>query len=145
MWSLTFDRSALELDDLVIDGDPFAGSFHLPEDGLEWPAFKFRYGYAPESRDVPGRTLLAAVLDASSLPAVIYAHADTTAALKAAQAELEAAVSQWSYDVTLTVDGQSWTWAADPSWPSWGPIDSGMVRARLSRASLVIPINPPTT
>lgn len=142
MQSLTIARDSLVLADLVIDNNPHTGDFHIPEDGLERPGFSMRHTFAPDSAYFPGRTLLAAVTDASNLPVVIYAHADTSAGLEAAIAELEAALTQWDYDVTLSVDGQARTWPAMPEYPQWGPVDSGMVRAHMARASVVIPLNP---
>lgn len=141
VWSLTIARES-PLADLVITNDPHAGNFHLPEDGLERPGFTMRRTYAPDSAYFPGRTLLAAVADASTLPVIIYAHATTSALLVTAMAELEAALTQFAYDITLSIDGQAKTWLADPELPQWGAIDSGMVRAHMARASVVIPINP---
>ena len=101
-----------------------------------------RRTYAPDSAYFPGRSLLAAVSDASTLPVVIYAHATTSALLKTARTELETALTQWAYEVTYAEDGQTWTWLADPELPQWGAVDSGMVRAHIARASVVIPLNP---
>jgi hypothetical protein len=140
--SLTIDRASLSLSPLVITNDPYAGNFHIPEDGVEWPGFSMRRTYAPDSAYFPGRTLLAAVGDASTLPATIYTHAATSALLETARDVLEAALSQWSYEVTLSVDGQARTWLADPELPQWGVVDSGMVRAFMARATVVIPLNP---
>lgn len=140
--SVTFDRTALSLADLVISNNA-ANSLYLPEDAAAWPAFSMRRTYLPDSNWVAGQQLKAAVQSASTLPLVIYAHASTTAALKTAMNELASASSQWAYDITLTVDGQSWTWPADPELPQWGDVDSGMVRAHMARASLIVPINPP--
>jgi hypothetical protein len=141
-WLLTIDRTSLSLSPLVISNDPFAGNFHLPEDGLERPGFTMRRLYAADSAYFAGRVLLAAVADASTLPAVIYAHAASSAALSVAMAELEAATTQFAYSLTLSIDGEAQTWAADPELPQWGPVDSGLVRAHIARASIAIPINP---
>lgn len=142
MWSVTFSRTSLSLPDLVIGGDPNASNFHLPEDGADRPNMLMRRTYAPDSAYVGGRQMLAAVRDAGSIPLVIYVHATTAALLETAKDELEAATSQWTYDLTLTVNGQARTWAADPELPTWGALDSGMVKAHLARASIVIPLNP---
>jgi hypothetical protein len=79
IWQLTIDRSGLSEADLVIATDPFAGGFHLPEDGLPRPGFTIRRTYAPDSAWVGGRQLLAAVADAGSLPLVFYAHGTSAA------------------------------------------------------------------
>lgn len=142
--SLTINRvaSGLAITNLVIGTTFASGSLYLPEDGLTRPDMDYRRGYAPDSSYVPGRTLLAAVLEASTLPVTIYARAASTSALRTLEATLTAALAQWAYDVTLTVDGQSETWTGEPTRPAFGPVDSGMVRAFISRAALTIPINP---
>lgn len=143
MISLTFDRNSLSLTPLVVTSNPHGTTLHLPEDGLTWPAFGTRRTYAPDSAYAAGRALLAAVKDATEIPVTVYAHGDTTAALNAAQAELEAAVAQWSYDLTLTVDGVPHVYRAEIVLGiPWGPVDSGMVRAHMARTSFSIPLNP---
>lgn len=141
-WSVTFDRTSLSLSPLVIDNDPFTGNFHLPEDGTERPGRKIRRTYAPTSAYVAGSYLLAAVEDSGTLPLSIYVHGTDATDLEAAIDELEAAVTQFAYTVTVTVDGVARSFNADPELPSWGVLDSGMVGAHLARASIVIPINP---
>lgn len=140
--SVTFDRDSLSLSPLVINNDPTAGAFHLPEEGLERPARSIRRTYAPDSAYIPGRVLLAAVEEAGALSVTIYAHGADTEALADAILELETATTQFAYDLTLSIDGQDQVFAADPELPSWGPVDSGMVRAHMARASIVIPLNP---
>lgn len=142
MISVTFTRDALSLPDLVIGDDPFAGNFHIPEDGVTRPDFKMRRAYAADNPLFAGRQMLAAVPDAGTLPLKIYAHGATTAALNTARAVLDAAATQWAFTVTVTVDGQSETWDANPEFPEWGVIDLGMARAFMARCSLVLPVNP---
>jgi hypothetical protein len=142
--TLTISRPDDDGGDLVIstqpadDDDPYL----LPDGALSVPAFAFRYAYAPDSDYLPGKQLLGAVLDQATLPVVVHVRAVSTAALLAAQAVLEAAVSQWSYLVTVTLDGAARSWDADPSWPDWGEIDPGLSEQHMSRASIVIPVNP---
>lgn len=143
MLTLTLSRGRLSLPDLVIDSDPFTGSFHLPENGLEWPRFETRRTYAPASEIIPGRTLLSALLDVGTITATIYAHGDTAADVLAAMTELEDATTQWGYEASIDVDGERvGTWQAHPEAPAWGPIDTGHVRARFSVGTVVIPVNP---
>lgn len=125
---------------LVIGNDP-SGSLWLETIGR--PAFTFRKGYAPESRHTPGRVLLSAVMDQADIPCHVYARAASTAALEVIQAEVEEAVAQFLYDVTLTVDGAAKTFQAECTTPLWTEIDPGEVGAHLAHASLVIPVNPP--
>lgn len=144
MISLTFDRSSLSLADLVISTHPNSGALYLPEGGVTRPVFSTRYTRTPQSAYEDGNgDLLAAVREATDLPVTIYAHGEDTAALEAAKAALEAAVAQWSYDLTLTVDGAAVTYSAEILLDvPWGPVDSGLVRAHMAVASFSIPLNP---
>lgn len=142
MLSVTFTRAALSLPDLTIADNPFAASLWVPEDGVGAVGWDFRRTYAPDSGWQGGKGLLAAVREASTLPLTIYATAATSAALATVKDSLEAAAAQWSYTVTVTVDGVSESYNCEPAIPQWGPVDSGMVRAHMARCQLVIPVNP---
>lgn len=142
--TVTLDRGPDD-DALVIRQTPppsGQAGLWVPSDGVQRPTRGVRRTYAPDSAYFPGRVLLAAVEDASTLPLVIYAGADTSAALEALIDELEAATTQFAYDLTLSIDGQDRTWLADPELPQWGEVDPGMVAAHMARASIVIPLNP---
>lgn len=141
--TLTIDRSSLGLGDLVVGGTAPAGDgFFLRAGGLSEPTFDVRTTYAPDSAYVPGSQLLAAVLTAATLPAVVVAQASTTAGLAALKAELAAAVWQFAYPLTLTVDGTAHPWDAGPCWPAWGELSSAFVDAHMAAANLVIPVQP---
>lgn len=141
MISLTITRSALSLPDLVITDTP-GGDFWIPEDGFTEPEFAWRITYAPDSRYISGKEKLAAARDASSLPVTINAYGADAATLRANMNALVNALGQWSYDTTLTVDGQALgPWDSDPTSVVWFQ-DSGMVRAHLARATVSIPVNP---
>jgi hypothetical protein len=131
--SLTITRAALSLADLTIGDNPFAGDHHLPEGGLSWPQFTMRRAYFPDSDFVDGSLLSSAVKGMGTHALSIYAHGDTTAELFAAMDVLEAA---------FTIDGVSRTYAADPEFPQWGEVDSGMVRAHMARATVTVPLHP---
>lgn len=144
-YSVSIDRSSMvgDLDPLVITNNPHGTTLHLPEDFAVWPAFETRRTYAPDSGYEAGRTLLAAVQDAAELSLTVYAHGASGALLAAAKAELEAALAQWSYDLTLTVDSVAHVYHAEILLGvPWGAIDSGMVAAHLARTSFSIPLNP---
>lgn len=128
--------------DLVIYDHPNKGDFWVTEDGLTWPSFTMRRSYAPDSEAIGGKQLLRAVSDAGQTSLVIYAHADTTTALVALMDELEAATSQFGYDLTITLDGFTRTWPADAELPQWGQLDSGKARALMTTATITIPLNP---
>ena len=142
--SISIDRTSLGTTPLVITNNPHGTSLHLPEDAATWPVFDTRKTRGPASAYVKGPgALLAAVRDAAAMPVTIYAHADTAAALNTAKAELEAAVAQWSYGLTLTVDSVAHAYTAEILLDlPWGSVDSGMVRAHMASASFTIPLNP---
>jgi hypothetical protein len=139
--SLTIDRSSLSLSDLVIGTSPFGADMYLPEDGIERFDFDYRRSYAEGSTYAP-RALLAAILEPTTLSVAVYCRGASSAALATIETTLTTAMSQWAYDLTLTIDGVSQTVTGEPTRPAFGQIDSGMVRAFVSRATLSIPINP---
>lgn len=141
MLSVTFTRAALSLPDLAVGDHPGDGLW-IGEDGVGAVGWDFRRTYAPDSGWFSGKGLLAAVREASTLPLTVYAQAASSAELDALKAELEAAAAQWSYTVTVTVDGIATTYNCEPAIPQWGPVDSGMVRLHMARCQLVIPVNP---
>lgn len=136
MISLTIDRTGLSLADLVVDADPFTGDFHIPEDGLRWPRLAMRSVYAPESEFIQGRVKLAQVAGVADYPVTLYAHGTTTAEVFTAMDELEAAVTQFEFDLTVTIDGQSRTYLAEGDFPDWGEVDSGQVRGHLVKGTV---------
>jgi hypothetical protein len=137
--SLTIDRAGLSLPDLVITNDGFVS------DGL-WIAdfsealFEFRYGYAPPHPHIKGNQLLWAVLDQGGQPATVYARGTSSADLAAKKAIVEQAVSQFNYDLTVTVDGVAATFSTDPTWPQW-QADAGMSEAFMASTSLSFRVN----
>ena len=143
-YSVSIDRSALLLDPLVIDNNPFGTDFHLPSDGIGRPNFSLRKAYAPASEIMAGAQLLGVVSDVGSLPLRIYAHGTTTADLYANMAVLEAALGgQWAgYEFTQTIDGVARTYWADPELPTWGPVDSGEVAAFIAICTVTVPLQP---
>ncbi len=143
MWKVTIGRDSLSLPDLVIDGNPSTGDFHLTEEDCTWPAFTMRRTYAPSSENVGGEQLLAMVPNQGTLGLGIEAHGGSQAATATAKLELTAALTQFSYTLTLEVAGVAiGTYNADPEFPQWGELDSGNVRAAIDKATITIPINP---
>lgn len=138
--SLTIDRSALTLPDLVIGNDPSAGLW-LPEDGFTRPGKAWNRTVVRSSFG-HGAVQTRATLEQASINATIYAQGATTAALRTKQAELEDALFQWIFSATITEDGQALTYECDCADVGWGEADSGMVRAHLARASVTIPCYP---
>lgn len=140
--TLTIGRASLSLPDLVITNNPFGATFWLPEEGLEEPTVDWRLTYYPDAPDIAGKALRAAVLEHTAIPAAIYTQASDAATLQANKRELLNALGQFSYSVTLDLDGAADTYDADPCGPRWGPVDSGMVRSRIARAEVLIPVYP---
>ena len=140
MISLSIDRAALSLSALVIGNDPTSGLW-LPEEGQGRPGKVWRR-QTVRSPFVHGEVLTGAVLEQASIQRDIYAMGATTAALRTTQDELEEALFQWAYDVTLTEDGETLTYACDPADVSWGEADSGMIRGHIAKATVTIPCYP---
>lgn len=142
MISLSFDRSgmAVPLPTLTITETPPADGFWI--ETLGEPEFEERLTFAPDSDVIPGSQLKSAVVGMGRLPAVIYATAATSAALQIRKDELAAALWQFTYDLTRTVDGVATTYDAMPTLARWSA-DDGMVRAHLASTALSIPVNPP--
>jgi hypothetical protein len=138
--SLTIDRAGLSLPDLVITNDGFATGEGLWVADFSEAVFEFRYGYAPASPHVAGQQLLWAVLEQGGQPVTVYARGTSSADLAAKKATVEQAVSQFNYDLTVTVDGVSQTFSADPTWPQWAA-DSGMSEAFMASTSLAFRVN----
>jgi hypothetical protein len=140
-WSVAAG-AVLALSDLTIGDHPDDGTFWVPEDGVTWPSFAITRGYSPES-DAIGSELLKAVPGKGQTSLTIYAHATTLALLLDAMDELEAATSQFHYDLTFTLDGTvSRTWRADSELPQWGSLEAGKVKAKMTTATITIPLNP---
>lgn len=138
---VTFSRDG---DDLVITDHPDNGDgMWVTEDGITWPSFTMRRTYAPDSKDIGGRVLTAVVPDAGQTSLVVKLKGATPAALIALMDELEAATSQFTYTLTVAIDGVSRSWAADSELPQWGNFDSGQWKARMTTATITIPLNPP--
>lgn len=140
--SVAFDRTTLSLSTLTVTNTP-GGTYWIPSEGTEWPKFARRKTRAPASPYLSGPgVLLAKVADGGTLPLTVYASGATTAALETAKDALQAAVDQWSYTLTLTIDGTARAFIAECSDEeiTWGEINPGMVRAKIARGSLVVPL-----
>jgi hypothetical protein len=140
MLSISIDRTALSLAALVIGDTPATGLW-VPPDGVGRPAKTWRTASA-SSNFTHGEVPTRAVLEQSAQLLTVHAEAASTSALHALQDELEAAVFQFVYDVTVTEDGQARTWTCYPADVAWSDITPGMVAARLSTATLTIPCYP---
>jgi len=139
MLSLTVDRSGLSLGALVFS--TFDTGYWLPEDGISYPAKRWRKEYV-DSRNLHGSMLVRATLEQSAVAGTVYIKADTAAGLKTRRDEVEAAFGQFFYNVMIADDSGSVTYSADPADVDWGDVDSGMAAALIARASVNIPVYP---
>lgn len=137
---MSVDRSALSLAALVFDDD--GPTYRLTEQGLGRPAITWRRTAAPDSANVHGTEYIGAAKEQSSLPLEVKVYAASTAALDAACNELEDALSQFAYPVTVTEDGVTKVWSAGPADMSSGLVDSGDVPAHIRTYALSIPVYP---
>jgi hypothetical protein len=113
---VSIDRTSLSLSALVIaDASTPLATYVLTGSGLGRPAVTWRETYAPDNPYISGRTLLGAVKEQSSLPLEVLVQASTSAALDTAVQELADAVWQFSYDVTVTIDGLAKVWTCTPA------------------------------
>jgi len=130
----------------VTNAPPSASTdWHLPEGGLSFPDFEMRNTYAPDSDDVSGSELTAYALGPGTMPLVIEVHGTSTADMQTNRRALEAAFSQVGETITLSIDGQTETYPMFPTWPKWGVVNSGDLKAHIAVATLSVPVNPMTT
>lgn len=113
--TVSIDRSSLPgaLSPLVIADD--GATYQIGQDGLGRPARSWRTTNMPDSADVHGSEPIAAVLEQTSIPLEVIVKAASSAALNTAVEALFDALSQFTYKVTVTVDGVAKTWSASPA------------------------------
>lgn len=140
---VSIDRSSLSLGALVISSTP-TDTYVLTGAGLGRPGISWRYTYAPANPYIHGSALLGAVKDQSSLPLEVLVQSNTAANLDAAIKTLTDALDQFSYDVTVTVDGVAKTWSCDPG--SYASTDGQVNDARqvqfVEVLAITIPVYP---
>ncbi|HWU23093.1 MAG TPA: hypothetical protein VN088_16265 [Nocardioides sp.] len=141
--SVTIDRSALSLPSLIIGGTQTSQGIYLASDGLTAVSRTFSRLIA-QSPDFHGGVAYSATLEPSALPMHVYAASSTTAGVKALLDSLTQAVqAQWSYDVTVAVDGTTQTWSCSPGDVTPDPWTAPFVDAHVLGISLSLPIDIP--
>jgi hypothetical protein len=150
--TISIDRTGLSLLALVINGSKAAAlagaGYWLPEAengtaGLAVPSFQPRRIYAPDSQWVPGRRLLGSVLDQGALTIAVHVEAPDVSTLAARKSALETALWQFSYTVTVVVDGLTLgAYNAEPALLQWAAPSSWDRADNRARAVLQIPVNP---
>lgn len=119
--TVSIDRSSLSLSALTISSNS-TGTYTLTENGLGRPAITARTHYASESPYFHGSTHVAVTKDQSALPLEVLVQAASSTALDTAINALDAALWQFTYDVTVTVDGVAKVWSCSPA--SWSIAES---------------------
>jgi hypothetical protein len=127
---------------LVIGSAGEADTWALDREGLGDPDMNQRLGYAPDSSAIHGKELLSASLDQTSIPLKVHVYGTDSADLRANRDALTAALSQFSYTTTVTVDGVSQIWSCDPA--SWSPglVKVEQVSSFRQLLSITIPVFP---
>ena len=120
--SVSIDRTSLSLSPLVIDDNP-ASTYRIAQGGLSRPTITPRETNAPDSRYFEGTELLAVTREQTRVPVKVIVQGASWAAVESAVDALDAAVWQFMYDVTVTVDGVAKTWYCTPAIP----VPSGLI------------------
>jgi hypothetical protein len=111
--TVAIDRASLSLSALTIAND--GATYQIGMDGLSRPGRTWRITSAPDSADVHGSVPIAAALEQTSIPLEVIVKSTSSSALNTAVDALFAALSQFIYPVTVTVDGVAKVWSASPA------------------------------
>jgi hypothetical protein len=144
MLTITIGRDSLDLEPLVITGsrDTTPSGIWVPESGIEqMPGLEPLRTYAPASAYVR-RKLLAVVLNGNDLVATFRVQGTDADPLTSRRAELEQAVAQFVFPITLSIDGIGFTGEGEASWPAWSARTPDDRAANRDRCRLAIPVNP---
>jgi hypothetical protein len=142
--TITIGRDALELDPLVITGsrDTTPSGIWVPESGIEqMPNIEPLRTYAPTSAYVR-RKLLAVVSNGTDFIASYRLQGTDEDPLSERRTELQQAVAQFEFPLTVDIDGITVAGTGESSSPAWSartPHDRAYDR---DRCRLVIPVNP---
>jgi hypothetical protein len=139
--TLTLGRDSLDLPALVITGAPPAGGAGFRVDTLTRPARVWERERAA-SQWVHGAVQTRATLEVASFGLTVHAQAASAAALDALRDELDDALSQWTFPLTVNESGVSKVYDCDCADVSWQDYDSGMADAHLSTATVTVPCYP---
>lgn len=137
----TIDRAGLALPDLVVRGKG-DGPYTLRA-GFQIPAGVWRRTFATAPY-VHGRLLTGAVLEQAEIPMPVRAQAATPQQLHQLVVDLVEAISQFTYTLTLDLDGVVTTWSCEPA--DYAPGGDVYYRAHTSdyrqHVQLTVPVYP---
>lgn len=138
--SATISRDGLSLPDLVADGR--SGTYSV-RSGFALPAGVWRRSYAT-SPYVHGRLLTGAVLEQTEIPLPIRVDANTAAVLAQRVKALINAISQFTYTLTLDLDGEVTSWTCEPAdyTPGGDTYFKGHYAGYRQHVGLTIPVYP---
>jgi hypothetical protein len=136
--SVTISRTPTDLTMPGIGTDVSAGLFvqSVTRPGRTWRRSRVTADW------LDGAPQVSAVLDITEVALTVAARAATAADLQALRDDLDDAVSQWSFLLSLTEDGVTRTYSADCADVTWQPYQRGMAAALVATASLTIPVHP---
>lgn len=121
-----------------------SGPYILTDRGLGRPAVVARTAYADNSPHVHGSLLTQAAKEQANLPLEVLVQASSAAQLRQCIDDLDDALWQFSYTVTVTVDEQTTVWTAGPA--SWGVVDGVTLHGRAAQfvevLAITIPVYP---
>jgi hypothetical protein len=137
---VSIDRSSLSLSALVV-ASTYQTGLYLAAEGLGRPAKTWVRNYAT-ARDWNGAVPTDARLDQSTVPLAIYIQGTSTADLESRYATLEAALYQFTYDLTVTVDGTTKVWAAEAADLVPAGYDVSFTLQFLQLVAVTIPVYP---
>lgn len=140
--SLTIDRTSLDKSEIYIPDHCQGPSGYWLGEGFSKPSFTPRYNYAPDSNFLPGKQLLSVVLDQGVINGNIYMRGFDNDDLEDLKVDLEEALWQFVFEVSLNDNEKSRRFMADPTYPLWGDYVVGYDRLYVARATVSIPISP---
>jgi hypothetical protein len=144
MLTITIGRDSLDLAPLVITGsrDTTPSGIWVPESGIEqMPGLEPLRTYAPTSAYVR-RKLLAVVLNGNDFIATFRLQGTVEDPLTARRTQLEQAVAQFAFPLTVSIDGIGFTGEGEASWPAWSARTPDDRAADRDRCRLAIPVTP---
>lgn len=94
------------------------------------------------SDSLHGAPQTSAVLEVTEVALTVAARAASAAALDAYRMELEDAVFQWAFTLTVVEDGVTTVYSCDCADITWNAYTAGMADGLISTATLTIPCHP---
>lgn len=140
--TLSIDRTGLSLSALVFDGADTGTTHVLVE--MNEPARVNRTSYASAGRFMHGLVPVASTWEHTTLAATVRLEAASAAALETAKDALVAALGQFSFTVTTTVNGVANVWQAERGSMvlAGDSLEYENLRRDVERYRITIPVHP---